>query len=284
MKIAYFGTGLLGAGFVKHFLELGHTVHVWNRSPEKAKALEADGAIAFDDPAAALAGAMQLHLTLADDASIDAVLEPLATVIAKSTVIIDHTTTAPTPTGERIGRWADRGIRYLHTPVMMGPAQARKAQGLMFVSGDRALVNSVMPTLQRMTGKVIDYGNDPMRAAAFKLMGNLMVITLMAGLGDVNRLADSVGISTADAMGLFAEFNAGAMVGLRASKIASNDFTPTFELTMARKDARLMVEEAQRHGVRLGVVPAILDIYDEAIARGDGALDTSAIARIPAKR
>ena len=67
--IAYFGTGLLGSGFVRNMLERGETVHVWNRSPEKARALEADGAKAFADPRDAVRGASQIHLTLSDDAA-----------------------------------------------------------------------------------------------------------------------------------------------------------------------------------------------------------------------
>ena len=31
MKIAFLGTGLMGSGFVRRLLALGHTVHVWNR-------------------------------------------------------------------------------------------------------------------------------------------------------------------------------------------------------------------------------------------------------------
>ena len=107
MKIAYFGTGLLGSGFVRH--QLGTTVHVWNRSPDKARALVADGAVFFDHPADAVAGVDRIHLTLADDTSVDAVLKPLNGAIAASTVIIDHTTTAPTPTADRVKHWAERG-------------------------------------------------------------------------------------------------------------------------------------------------------------------------------
>ena len=58
------------------------------------------------------------------------------------------------------------------------------------------------------------------------------------------------------------------MIGGRAARIAAGDFVPSFELTMARKDVRLMIEEAQRHGVQLGVMPAIAAVYDDAIARG----------------
>src|SRR6476619_7414057 len=98
MKIAFFGTGLMGSGFVRRLRANGHEVNVWNRGAAKARALEADGAHAFDEPAAALAGAERIHLSLSDDASVDAVLEPLAAAIPPATWIVDHTTTADTPT------------------------------------------------------------------------------------------------------------------------------------------------------------------------------------------
>ena len=280
MKIAYFGTGLLGAGFVRRFLENGHEVHVWNRSLDKARALEADGATAFATPAEAVRGVEQLHLTLADDASVDAVLEPIADAIDAATWLVDHTTTAPTPTAERVARWNARGKRFVHAPVFMGPANSLAGTGIMLISGEAARIGALEPLLQTMTGTIVKLGDAPERAAAFKLFGNLMLITTMAGLADMNRLAKATGISTADAMALFTSFNPGMAVPMRGAKVASDDFTPSFELTMARKDVRLMIEEAARHGVDLAIMPAVADLMDDAIARGDGASDATIIAKV----
>jgi len=277
--MAYFGTGLLGTGFVRHLVELGHEVCVWNRSVEKARALEADGAKACAHPSDAVPGAEQLHLTLADDASVDAVLEPIADAIAPSTWIVDHTTTAPTPTAERVRRWDARGRRYVHAPVFMGPANARDATGAMLVSGEKARYEALRPTLETMTGRVLYLGEDPGRAAAFKLFGNLVIISSIGVLGDVNRLARALGISTADAMGRFQGVNPGQLLPARAAKLAAGDFTASFEATMARKDLRLMLEEAQRHGAELLVVPGVAAMLDTAIARGDGAADMIAMAK-----
>ena len=281
MKIAYFGTGLMGAAFVRHLIEIGHSVNVWNRNGAKARALEADGAKAFENPAEAVRGVEQLHLTLADDASVDAVLEPIADVIAPTTWIVDHTTTAPTPTAERVARWDARGRRYVHAPVFMGPANARDGTGLMLISGEKSRYKALRSTLEPLTGNLVYLGEAPERAAAFKLFGNLTLIGMLGVLGDVNRLAHSLGISTPDAMGLFKQFNPGQLLPGRVAKIASGEFTPpSFEVTMARKDVRLMIEEAQRHGVELPVMRGVAAAYDEAIARGDGALDSTAVARV----
>ncbi len=282
MKIAFFGTGLLGAGFVGHMLELGHTVAVWNRSLGKARALEPDGARACERPDEALRGVEQLHLALSDDDAVDQVLEPLADALAPETWIVDHTTTAPTPTAERVRRWDGRGRRYVHAPVFMGPANARDGSGLMLVSGQRARYEALRPSLEPLTGRLVYLGEAPERAAAVKLFGNLVLIGMTGLLGDVNRLAHALDIPAAEALGLFQQWNPGQMLPARAARIAAGEFSPaSFELSMARKDLRLMIEEARRHGADLPVTRGAAQACDEALARGDGALDSSALARVP---
>jgi len=281
MKIAFFGTGLMGSGFVRRLLANGHEVNVWNRSAAKARKPEADGARAFDDPAAALAGAERLHLSLSDDASVDAVLEPLAAVIPAGTWIVDHTTTAVRPTAERAARWEARGRTFVHAPVFMGLANAAEGTGLMLVSGAQARHDALLPELQKMTGQVVYLGEDPSRAAAFKLFGNMTLIGILGVLADVNRLAHALGIPTAEAFSLFKHFNPGQTLPARAARIESADVTaPSFELAMARKDLRLMMDEAARGGTELFVTPAIAAMFDAAIARGEGALDVVVAARV----
>ena len=283
MKIAFFGTGLMGSGFVRRLRATGHEVNVWNRSSAKARALEADGARAFDDPVAALAGAERIHLSLSDDASVDAVLEAIAAAIPKAAWIVDHTTTAVTPTGERIARWNSRDRTFVHAPVFMGPSNALEGTGLMLVSGEKSRCDALLPALQKMTGNVLYLGEAPERAAAFKLFGNLTLIGIMGVLGDVNRLAYAVGIPTSEAFSLFKHFNPGQFLPARAARIEAGEFTsPSFEVSMARKDVRLMIEEARRGGVDLFVMPGVAAMFDAAIARGEGALDAAAAARMPA--
>jgi 3-hydroxyisobutyrate dehydrogenase len=278
VKVAYFGVGLLGSGFVRAMLDRGEEVRVWNRTPAKARSLESAGATICVEPADAIRGADQLHLTLADDASVDAVLEPLAGVIARETAIVDHTTTAPSPTRERVARWRERGITFVHAPVFMGPKNAREATGIMLVSGDRAAIARVLPALERMTGKVVELGEDPAKAAAFKLMGNLMLVFTVAGLADMYRFAEAVGISPHEAHEMFSFFMPVNAINFRGKDMAHGDFTPQWELTMARKDVRLMLEEAAHHGETLTVLPAIASLFDHYIERGHDDKDVGVVA------
>ncbi|HSS01006.1 MAG TPA: NAD(P)-binding domain-containing protein [Kofleriaceae bacterium] len=278
--IAFFGMGLLGSNFVHALRRRGEDVQVWNRSPQKAKALEAEGARAFADPAEAARGAARVHLTLTDDAAVDDVLERARAGIGASTVIVDHSTTSTQGVIARIARWRERGITYVHAPVFMAPQNARESTGLMLISGPRGVVDPLRSALAPMTGKVVDLGERPDAAAAFKLLGNLFLICMTTGLAEMLALAKALDVAPAQAAALFDQFNPGVTIPGRLKKMTEGAFEPpSWELAMARKDARLMIEAATAAGVPLTMLPSIAARMDAVIAEGHGAKDWTIIAK-----
>ena len=104
----------------------------------------------------------------------------------------------------------------------------------------------------------------------------------MGDLGDVGRLAAAVDIDMKDAFSLFEHFNPGQTLPQRAKRISAGQWDqPSFEMSMARKDLRLMVEEAARGGQTLAIVPALATLLDQGIARGEGGLYVAAAVRVP---
>jgi 3-hydroxyisobutyrate dehydrogenase len=278
--IAFFGMGLLGGNFVRALRRRGEDVHVWNRTEAKARALEAEGAKAFADPADAARGAERLHLSLSDDAAVDEVLERARPGFAPGVVIVDHTTTSPTGTRERAARWAERGVEFVHAPVFMGPQNALESTGIMLASGDAARVERLRPALEKMTGKLVYLGAEPERAASFKLFGNLFLMFMTAGVTEVLTLAKALGVKREDAAALFDVFNPASAIGPRVKRMLAADFAhPSWELAMARKDARLMLEEGERGGVPLPMLPAIAATMDRFLERGHAHDDWMVIAK-----
>jgi 3-hydroxyisobutyrate dehydrogenase len=135
-----------------------------------------------------------------------------------------------------------------------------------------------MPLLAPMTGKVVELGDDPARSAAFKLMGNMMLLVITGGLADFFAFGRALGIAPEDAYKLFDEFNPGNMIGGRGKQMAQGIFSPAnFELSMARKDLRLMTEEAKRHGTELDVVPGVASLFDRYLDAGFAADDAGVV-------
>ena len=56
-KIAFLGLGQMGAPMATRLLQAGHELTVWNRTPDRAKPLAAEGATVAGSPAEAGAGA-----------------------------------------------------------------------------------------------------------------------------------------------------------------------------------------------------------------------------------
>jgi 3-hydroxyisobutyrate dehydrogenase len=278
--IAFLGTGLLGSSFVRALRRRGEPVQVWNRTAGKARALEADGALPCGDPAAAVRGAARVHLTLSDDAAVDEVLEAARPGLAPGVVLVDHSTTSPAGTAARATRWATRGVAFQHAPVFMGPVNALEGTGLMLASGERARFDALAPALGKMTGRLSWVGPQEERAAGLKLLGNLFLMAMTTGLIDALALGKGLGIPPGDAGALFDLFNPGAMVPARVQRILAGDFDhPSWELGMARKDARLMLEAAQAGGVALTLIPAIAAVMDRYLADGHAHRDWTVLAK-----
>ncbi len=278
--VAFLGMGMLGSNFVKAMLQKGGQVNVWNRTASKAKALEAFGAKAFDHVADAVKGANRVHLTLKDDEAVNSTLALAEPGLEPGCIIIDHTTTSAHGAAERTAIWAAKGFTYLHVPVFMGPQNALESTGTMLVSGSPATIALVEPELAKMTGKVINFGETVNKAAGLKLVGNLFLMAMTAGVVDALSLASALGIHHSDVSTLFSTWNPAGMLPARINKITSATFhQPTWELDMARKDARLMMEEAQLGNMPLMVIPAIAQQMDNFISNGHGHDDWTVIGK-----
>lgn len=278
--VAWLGTGLLGSGFVRRLAQRGVVVKVWNRTAAKAQALAGGCVEAVADPQQAVAGASRVHLCLSDDDAVDSVLDAVGSALAPGVPLVDHTTAAPNRTARRHERCVAKGIHHLHAPVFMAPANAEAGTGLMYVCGPQAFYDAVANDLAAMTGKLVYQGPRPDRAAATKLFGNAMILAMVGAMADVMVLARATGVDPQDAMALFAEFPVEKQFAGRGARMAKGDFQPSFELKMARKDVRLMLEtSAHVPEMPLCVLDGLAGRMDALLAEGHGAQDVGVLAQ-----
>jgi 3-hydroxyisobutyrate dehydrogenase len=278
--ITVLGTGLLGSGFARALVKRGNQVRVWNRTASRAEALAEFGATPVADAAEAVRGATRVHIVLSDDAAVDSVLAAAAPGLSKDTLVFDHSTTSPGGAVARTETWRARGVTYIHAPVFMGPGNALESTGFMLLSEAGDLAARVTPLLAPMTGKVLEVGQTPGRAAAFKLIGNLMLMGLSAAFMDIVALAQSMGISAKDAGSLFDAFNPGAQVPVRYKRFTDALYEePSWDLAMARKDAGLMKAETDRAGLALMMLPQMIAKMDAMMARGYSELDWTVVGK-----
>ncbi|ODT03786.1 MAG: hypothetical protein ABS52_07610 [Gemmatimonadetes bacterium SCN 70-22] len=277
-SVALMGTGLLGTGFAEGILARGNVkLTVWNRTREKAEPLAAKGAIVADSPDDAVKGATRVHLVLLDDASVDATIEAMRDGLSAESIVVDHTTNRPALVAARCERLEHEGVRYLHAPVFMSPMAARNIGGHMLVAGPEGRFNLVREALARMTKDLWYVGERPDLAACYKLFGNLMILAMSATMADIFHMADALEVDRNEAWALFSRFKPEGTFTTRSKKILEEDYEALFELQVARKDARLMLESAGDEP--MPVIAAIAARMDQLIAAGYAHADMAVMAK-----
>ena len=273
-QIAFIGTGMLGSALAEAAANRGDEITVWNRTVEKARRLEQFGIRVAESPADAVRGAERVHLVLKDDPVVEDVIAALRPGLGTNTIILDHTTTLPARTAQRAQRLAAEGVHYLHCPVFIGPAAARAGMGTILAAGQRALYDRVSTALSRMAQRVEYFGERPDLAAVYKLCGNAMIVGVSAMAADVYAVAAGAGLSAEDAIRIRDILNP-PILSARAESMVAGNFSPSFELTMARKDVRLMLETAESRP--LAALAAIASRMDTLIAQGHGSKDLAVL-------
>jgi len=285
--IAFLGIGLMGAEMAGRLREAKHDVRVWNRTHEKAERWARAGGHAFTTAAEAAEGASQIHIMVADDAAVEAALfgdRGALKTFGTGNLVVDHSTVSVAGVKSRHERLIRGGWRFLQAPVLAGPSAVAKGEGLMLSGGRRDIFNAVEPLLKQIIERQWWVGEKPEDAAAFKLMANSMLVSIVEALAEYFAIAKASGISAERAFELFQQFDPGSTIKIRGPLMARGEYAGWFSHVMARKDVGLMLEAAggAEHVPALKVAA---DKLSRNIERGLGHLDLAALAAdvIPAK-
>lgn len=192
MRVAVLGTGRMGAGMARSLLRAGLDVVVWNRSPERARPLAADGAVVVGSAREAVTGADVVVTMLFDADAVLEVVESAADACGAGTVWAQMSTIGLVGT-ERVAALADRaGLRVLDAPVLGTRQPAEQGALVVLASGDPALRPVVEPAFDAMGSRTLWAGDSLGAGSALKLACNAWVATVTAGVAQSLSLAGAL--------------------------------------------------------------------------------------------
>ena len=276
-SVAVIGLGAMGARFAGRFLEAGHEVIVWNRTPEKAAELVSRGASAAASPAEAARNAEAVVTVVSDPEALRAVTEGpdgIAAGANASTTVIEMSTVGP-----RAVRWLETalppGVGLLDAPVLGSLSEAEAGTLLVFVGGPRRLAERCIPLLGTL-GSVIVAGPIGSGAAA-KLVANATLVGTLTLLGETIALADRLGLGRRLTMDILAQTPLGLASKRRREQLETEEFPLRFRLALARKDAELIQESAEAAHADTRVLAAAATWFADAEEAGLGDEDYSTV-------
>lgn len=195
-KVAFIGLGLMGAPMAGNLARAGFSLQVWNRTPDKAQPVVAEGAVLAPSPAAAAKGADIVIVMVADDAALDQVLfaeEGLSRGMKRGAVLVNCSTTSPGIGFRAATALRSLSVRYLEAPAMRGVQAAREGRLQILVGGSAEDLERVRPVLACLATDIHHIGEIG-KAATLKLACNLLVATITSAFAESFVLARKSGI------------------------------------------------------------------------------------------
>jgi 3-hydroxyisobutyrate dehydrogenase-like beta-hydroxyacid dehydrogenase len=286
MDIGFIGLGEMGAAMVRNMLKAGHTVRVWNRSPQRAEALAADGAKVVGSPSEAFTGDAVFSM-LADDAALREVIDAQLLEHAPRGLIHVNMATISVALAEELAHaHALLGLHYVAAPVLGRPDVAAAGKLTIVAGGPAEAIDRVQPVLDAIGQKTWRIGSLPQQANVMKLAANFMLGSAVETLGEAASLVTAHGVAMQDFLDVITAgpFQGPVYQGY-GKMIAERRYEPAlFKARLGLKDVRLALAAADAVSTPMPVASVVRDSLIEAIAHGDGEKDFAVLGQVSARR
>jgi 3-hydroxyisobutyrate dehydrogenase-like beta-hydroxyacid dehydrogenase len=282
MQLAFIGLGKMGAAIAGNLLRAGHQVSVWNRSPQKAEPLVAQGAILAATPREAAEGADAAFTMVADDSALMGVLEGPEGLLAglpAGGIHISQSTIAVATAEKMAALHAERGQHLISAPVFGRPAAAEAGQLWVVTAGAPEALERAAPLFETIGRAVFPVGDSPACANLVKLAGNFMILASAEVMGEAMRFAERGGVDRGKLLEVLQGtlFN-GNFYGIYGPLLAEQRFRPAgFSAPLGLKDMRLAGEAADALGAELPILQIVKDHLAQAIASEGDDVDVAAL-------
>ena len=276
--IAFLGTGLMGAPMARNLLRTGYRLQVWNRTPDKAAALEPDGAIPFDDPCDAVRAADVLITMLKDGPAVREVVfdQGVADALPQGATHIDMGSIGPAEAIEHAQLHEKLGHPCLDAPVSGGTIGATKGELAIMVGGDEKTYQTHVPIFDAM-GSPTHIG--PHGCGQLSKLANQVIVAITIGaVSEAFILASAGGADPAKVrQALQGGFASSRILSEHGLRMVERNFEPGGPAKFQLKDLNNAIQAAQSHNLDLPITRLLQSLYDAMIASGRGELDHSAL-------
>ena len=296
MDVGVIGLGNMGAPIAANLIAAGFEVTVFNRNPEKAEPLIAQGATLAHDAAGAATGDVVITM-LADDHALESILfgekadgkdaeqEGMLIHQGEHTIHISMSTIS-VQLARRIAEKCSRADRhFISAPVMGRPDVAERGELIIMTAGKHKLIEKCMPVFEAISKAVHTVGDAPEQANVFKLSANFMISSMIETFSEAFALLRKNEVDHHLFYEIMAkEFFKSPVYEKYGKIIADGKFdSGAFTIKGQEKDTRLALSAAIEAQVPMPLCTVLETAFLTAIGRGKGELDPCALAELAAE-
>lgn len=281
MRTGFIGLGAMGAHMARNVQRAGLLTRVWNRTPDKARALAAElGCEAVRSPAELAADLDAIVLCVSADADVLEVVHAIEGTVRPGAVVIDCSTVSSTTARAAADALKAHGADFLDCPVSGGVEGARDATLAIMAGGDSQAFERAHPVLAAM-GRTVAHMGPSGAGQATKATNQIMCAGIIQAVAEAMAFAKAQGLPLERVVEILGQGAGSSWYFVhRAPNMIRRTYPAGFRVRLHAKDLGICREMAARFGVSLPVVERMLDEYAELIERGHGDEDISSAFRL----
>ncbi|OCB50123.1 6-phosphogluconate dehydrogenase [Mycobacterium vulneris] len=279
--VSVLGLGPMGQALAGALVAANLRTTVWNRTPAKAQALRARGAVPADTPAEAVVASDLILVNVVDQAAADAVLEAAGDAVA-GRVVVGLSSDVPDSAQRTEELVTARGGRYLDGAIMTPTDTIGTPGASILFAGPRDLFETHRPVFDALA-TVSWVGEDIGRAAAFDMALLDVFWTSVSGFVHALAMAGAHGIAPTE---LLPHANNIAAIlppifGEIADRVETDRHTdPSASVSSVAASVRHLIAASRAAGLDAGALEAFRGYVDAAVDAGHGAEEISRIRPI----
>ena len=272
-RVAFLGLGAMGAPMARRIRQAGFPLIVWNRHPDRARAI--GGASVAKSPREAATAADIVCTMLSDPAALVAVADGpdgLVAGLSSGKIWLDFSTVTPAASRRAAERAREKGADFCDVPVAGSVKPATDGTLKLLAGGDREVLARAKGVLDAVSAETVHFGGVG-QGSAMKLVNNLMYGVTLAAFGEALALARSFGLpADLTRAWLLSIPSVAPYLKAKVDFLAAGGEPAAFQLALMEKDLRLLVE-ASGGPARAPVVDAARGDYERARQSGLGQKD-----------
>jgi 3-hydroxyisobutyrate dehydrogenase len=278
--VAVLGTGIMGSAIARRLLAGGFAVTVWNRTRERAEPLAEAGAELADTPADAADQADFVLTMLTDGGAVEGTMfgrHGAAAAMADGAVWLQASTVG-IRSAQVLGRAAAmQDLVYVDCPVLGSREPAERGELVVLASGPDGARERCAPVFEQLAKKVVWVGPAG-SGSRLKLVTNAWLIGVVGALAEAVALAQCTGADPAQFLEAIKGGSVDAPVAeVKGRAMIAAQFPPSFPLSLAQKDIRLVQQAASDCDLLLPLAGTMAQQFGRAIQLGHSDDDLAAV-------
>lgn len=285
-RVAFVGTGIMGAPIAGHLMDAGYDLTVYNRTRDKAQGLLDRGAHWAASPAEAADGADVVFTMVGTPTDVEDVYlasDGILRAAKRGAWLIDLTTSSPELARDIYASAEVEDKHAFDCPVTGGQEGAQAGTLTLFVGAAEKDVAPVLPLLKAFSSKAYYFG-EAGKGQAAKLCNQVSLAAAMLGYAEAMTLAETEGLDVAQVLEAVGSGMGGSVAMSRlAPKSLAGDYKPGFLSEHLRKDLRIAMAAAEDHDAALPATELAENLYDLLCQVGGSKMGTQAITLLYGK-